>query len=736
MHVNLLFTHSSNIDVRLLINKRPNNIRTMFTQAVAQLYQVIETPYPIYFDQALNCAKLLSRIIPSMIELEENDSKFIFDLLWNKQNKSNSKDGEDDNEPLAVILVNALYHLLFLPEFTIDDPNIDFKVEDINKKEFKRALMWAPGVGSTEKSIVSSTVHDKNRIEVLRVLLSTFSGALYHSPDTYDPCTSMWLEVATSADAPYVELVFYSLVNTVLGYDPIGWGLPYGNVLSQDTAKPLMETSIHLLITLLDYGHPIRLNGTDAATETDNLPYVDECDINSTGFNAFRKYMKGIESPDELNFIYRGFVRLLNNTHESKNVFLPNSVTKIQVEQELLILLWKFLEETPKFMPFILRQCDVTEILVPICYFMLEGRKDFSKVGLIYLCTFMLLKLSGERNFGVALNAQYTSKLPIDVPLFTGNHADLLVISLHKLIVSGIDKFSSLYNCFLTIICNVSPYCKSFCSVSAVKLVNLFQLFTSPRFLYAAESNHIYVQLLLEAFNNIIQYQYEGNYNVIYSIIRRKEIFEQLSALTLPTAKQNAQTVSVEKPKVNKIAKSKSGNDKNVGGYDTDNENAAVPNESSSKNTPMSTKKLREDNTNADSIRESSKNESAAHSAQNSIGKFVPTQSWLDAVKTEFPLNTIVRLLKHLTPPIEEMIQTEDVVDENRIIEYIRRTTMVGLLPVPHPIVIRKYQPNKYTCLWFTAFQWGVVFMHNQDPLCLYDGKRVKLFTVETVDKE
>ena len=214
------------------------------------------------------------------------------------------------------------------------------------------------------------------------------------------------------------------------------------------------------------------------------------------------------------------------------------------------------------------------------------------------------------------------------------------------------------------------------------------------------------------------------------------EIFEQLSALTLPTAKQNAQTVSVEKPKVNKIAKSKSGNDKNVSGYDTDNENAAVPNESSSKNTPMSTKKLREDNTNADSIRESSKNESAAHSAQNSIGKFVPTQSWLDAVKTEFPLNTIVRLLKHLTPPIEEMIQTEDVVDENRIIEYIRRTTMVGLLPVPHPIVIRKYQPNKYTCLWFTAFQWGVVFMHNQDPLCLYDGKRVKLFTVETVDKE
>ena len=57
----------------------------------------------------------------------------------------------------------------------------------------------------------------------------------------------------------------------------------------------------------------------------------------------------------------------------------------------------------------------------------------------------------------------------------------------------------------------------------------------------------------------------------------------------------------------------------------------------------------------------------------------------------------------------------------------------VGLLPVPHPIIIRKYQPNRYTCLWFTAFQWGVIFMHNQ-VVPLFDGKKVKLFMVQTVE--
>ena len=151
----------------------------------------------------------------------------------------------------------------------------------------------------------------------------------------------------------------------------------------------------------------------------------------------------------------------MNNVHQANSTYLPYSITRIGIEQELLVLLWKCLEEIPTFMSYILQTCDITEILVPVCYFLLEGRKDPGKVGLIYLCTFTLLKLSGERDFGVSLNTAYQLELPVDVPLFSGNHNDLLIIVLHRLIVSGIDKLSALYNCFLTIICNVSPYCKT-----------------------------------------------------------------------------------------------------------------------------------------------------------------------------------------------------------------------------------------------------------------------------------
>ena len=58
------------------------------------------------------------------------------DLATNGTIPSHGEDGENEktepveemreSEPLAVVLVNAIFHLLFLPEFTIEDPKVDF----------------------------------------------------------------------------------------------------------------------------------------------------------------------------------------------------------------------------------------------------------------------------------------------------------------------------------------------------------------------------------------------------------------------------------------------------------------------------------------------------------------------------------------------------------------------------------------------------------------------------------
>ena len=196
---------------------------------------------------------------------------------------------------------------------------------------------------------------------------------------------------------------------------------------------------------------------------------------------------------------FPGIARLLNNVHEAR---VPRSVMEIEYQE--VLLLWKFLEENEGFMAHVLKHCDVSQLVVPICT-LFEARKDVPRPARAPAPS-----SSSSSAASATLRAAeppYTAQLPCDLPLFTGTHTDLLVVVLHKMVVNGSDKLSPLYNCFLTIICNVSPYTKTLCLLSSVKLVNLFELFTSHRFLYAAEGNHVYVALLLEIFNNVIQYR-------------------------------------------------------------------------------------------------------------------------------------------------------------------------------------------------------------------------------------
>jgi len=467
--------------------------------------------------------------------------------------------------------------------------------------------------------------------------------------------------------------------------------------------------------------------------------------------------------------VFEGITRLLNNVHEAQNTYLPGSVMEIECHQELLVLLWKFLEENEGFMPYVLKHCDVTSLVVPIAYFMFEARKDAARVGLVHICTFILLKLSGERNFCVQLNKPFEVNLPCyEFPLFTGTHTDLLVLVLHKLVVNGVDKLAPLYNCFLTIICNVSPYTKQLCLLSSVKLVSLFELFTSHRFLYGAQDNHVYVSLLLEVFNNVVQYQYAGNPHLVYAIVRRRAAFEALSALTLPQAQEHASaeqskllkwlppsttSLTAPAPKPPASAAGKGGGierrlrrQEEEGGGSGGGGGGGVPTESTK---VVDTTETHEEGSAQEAVGSvraeqplSSSDGEGGAAALSSLGgagdkpnapsqfRFVPNSSWLAAVKNELPLTTILRLLQHLVPQIDELVRrSEGAIDDATIMSFLTNTTMVGLLPVPHPIVIRKYTPNRFTGLWFTAFMWGVVFLNNQ-LMPLFDGATIKLFTV------
>lgn len=644
---------------------------------------------------------------------------------------------EEEQEPLALLVVHAAMHMLFLPQFTCDfyedgentrprhpdrlqakadhDRRTDaglghvkYTDSGISLVPNPTSIIWAPGAGVSADQLgfdAGTRKYDKNRIEVLRLLLVSCCDPLFSPADEYNPLASRWLAVGVAADAPNIICLFYSLLNTILGFDPNGNGVPYSSTLASNNHVKLVELSAQVLCVLLDCGLPgipevVRNRGNDPVVEFDVA--------SQGGFNMIRTLLARIDSGKELTFVFDGFSRLLRNVYESKskNTYLPNSAIRLECFQELLVLLWKFLEENPLFMSHVLTQCNVNELIVPICYLMYQSRRDPAQIGLVHICTFVLLKLSGERSFGVALGQPFTTKLPCDLPLFTGGHADLVAITLHKLIVNGAYKLVPLYSCFLTIISNVSPYWRKMSLVSAVKMVNLFELFSSPKFLYSGEHAHRHLALLLEIFNNMIQYQYMGNHHLVYAIIRRKDAFGRLASLTLQKAQAQCFTVYGDHTSVRR---------------DPDNATRA----------PMSTAQL---DTRGRPMTGDDDDVSASSSVDGKA--FQPNAEWLDEVKATLPLETVTRLLQHLVPVVDDMVaKKQGVVDEKEILEVLEDTTMVGLLPVPHAIVIRKYQPNQYTALWFTAFMWGVIFLRNQN-LPLFDGETIELFQVAVQEED
>ncbi|KAL7550976.1 hypothetical protein ACHAWF_014186 [Thalassiosira exigua] len=722
--------------------------------------------------------------------------------------EDDEEEEEEDNEPLALLVVHAAMHMLFLPQFTCefyeedgdardDDAGLgsDDEDEDLisrpgeDPEETRRldrdgraeaglgrprriargvrlaprpaGIVWAPGVGFTKdgKCHVGSALaaaaerareqkggrgggggrkgkkggggddpaapvrlnpeaaytrkYDKNRIEVLRLLLAACSDPLFSPADEYNPLASRWMSVAVAADAPNAPCLFYSLLNTVISYDPhadLGFGT---SGFSGDTHVKLVELSAQVLCVLLDCG----LSG-------DPVPYVNGRgepvaspeEAYRPGFNVFRVLLARIDNGKDLDTLYRGFVRLLRNMFETKSALLPSSQVRLECHQELLILLWKALEENPLFLDFVLTRCDVCELVVPICYLMYVSRRDDAQVGLIHICTFVLLKLSGERSFGVGLNRPFRTKLPCDLPLFSGSHADLVSITLHKIIVNGSYRLVPLYSCFLTIVCNFSPYWRSMSLVASVKLVNLFELFSSPKFLYSGEKAYRHLALLLEIFNNIIQYQYIGNQHLVYAIVRRKDSFGRLVSLTLPKAihQCNKAFPSSEKPE-----------------YDADAEDrahAAQVEAIAVQSVDQSGKPTKKVDSEKDIHTKSSREKAVP-------GRFVPTEAWMAELKANLPVETVNRLLQHLVPVVDDMCRHKNgVVDETEILEVFKDITMVGLLPVPHAIVIRKYQANQYTSIWFTAFMWGVIFLRSQRPP-IFDKECIQLFQVSDEDE-
>lgn len=794
-------------EIRSLREEAPSNLATLCYKAVEKLVRAADTGCSTQQEQqiVLNSMRILTRVIPYIFE--DPDWRGFF---WSSLPAGGEEEGEGESIPLAHSLIHGLCDLLFCPDFTVttnkkSGPDKHEDLQSIDSCEF----IWEAGVGFAH-SPPHVPAHDTNRIEILKLILTCFSQSIYQPSSDATDAPNRWIAVFTSADNRHALPLFTSLLNIVCGYNPIGFGVPYNHLLFSDSREPLVEVALQILITTLDHDITAALSELEESAVPDNL---------------FINYLSRIHREEDFSFVLRGFTRLLNNPLQQ--TYLPHSTKKVNFHQELLVFFWKFCDYNKKFLFYVLKSSDVLDILVPILYHLNDARADQSRVGLMHIGVFILLLLSGERNFGVRLNKPYTASVPMDIPVFTGTHADLMIIVFHKIITTGHQRLQPLFDCLLTILVNVSPYIKTMSMVASNKLLHLLEAFSTPWFLFSAPHHHHLVFFLLETFNNIIQYQFDGNSNLVYTIIRKRQVFHSLANLPTdygtinkslnrrgkrgllrqpstestrnPNTMEGAVPAQPAQPgtktatlaampglenmtekesahpttqQLNELTTAATVNGDLVGpisstslaspqmvgeddftaagdmappipqgtGIQPPTESHTLPavedikisGKPSRPESPTLSLKSAQSDSSGPSTLSITHSESAASALCGSLQHWMPNSAWVLSWKTKLPLQTIMRLLQVLVPQVEKICIDKGLTDESEILRFLQHGTLVGLLPVPHPILIRKYQANAGTATWFRTYMWGIIYLRNVDPPIWYDTD-VKLFEIQRV---
>uniref|UniRef100_A0AAQ5YF07 HID1 domain containing b n=1 Tax=Amphiprion ocellaris TaxID=80972 RepID=A0AAQ5YF07_AMPOC len=731
---------------------------TTKTQAVEKLVQGAESGCPSEREKQviLNCTRILTRILPYIFEDQDWRGFFWSTVPGAGHAGTDELDDDDGARPLAESLLLAVADLLFCPDFTVHShkrgPDSIENMQSIDSCEY----IWESGVGFAQSPPLNY-IHDLNRTELLRLLLTCFSEAMYLPPSSDNNVLNPWVTFFCSTENRHALPLFTSLLNVVCAYDPVGYGIPYNHLLFSDYREQLVEQAVQILIVTLEHDGGVPHHPASPSSMEEQESAGPE--------NLFVNYLSRIHREEDFDFVLKGLARLLTNP--LTQTYLPNSTKKIQFHQELLVLFWKLCDFNKKFLFFVLKSSDVLDILVPILYYLNDARADQSRVGLMHIGVFILLLLSGERNFGVRLNKPYSIHVPMDIPVFTGTHADLLIVVFHKIITTGHQRLQPLFDCLLTIVVNVSPYLKSLSMVAANKLLHLLEAFSTCWFLFSAAQNHHLVFFLLEAFNNIIQYQFDGNCNLVYAIIRKRNVFHQLANLPSdPASIQKAlqrkkkspdvisrtssqETVSMEGshpavpaepgtlkaslvaiPGIDKLTeKSQVSEDGTmVSVPKTDSPHTTHSDQSAAAGTSDTESNSGRDN--EDVFYTEAEMERRRLSSASSTSFWAPTPEWVLSWKCKLPLQTIMRLLQVLVPQVEKICIDKGLTDESEILKFLQHGTLVGLLPVPHPILIRKYQANAGTAMWFRTYMWGVVYLRNVDPPIWYDTD-VRLFEIQ-----
>lgn len=323
-------------NIRKMVAEQPGNVCRLARACVGRMHKAasVQGQTPASDRQAaLNGAAILTGLLPVMFEVE-GEHKLVETIFWRGM-RPGAEDGEQPL-PIAENLMNCVMCLLLRPGFGCDSHG-------------------CPADAPLTKSATSRSV-DVSRTILLKLMLVTCSETLYITPDQYKSRDNYWLRWYAAQNHAMIVPIVRSMTATIFSYDPVGMGIPYSSTVGVDSQEALVDTTLQTLIAFLDYmpaAAKAQANGTANGSTTGGVSSVATQQVLDTvkierkavSGNSFRDALRNITGEDDVAFIFKGMSRLLNNPYQANATYLAGSIKEISCTQELLIVLWKLIDE-------------------------------------------------------------------------------------------------------------------------------------------------------------------------------------------------------------------------------------------------------------------------------------------------------------------------------------------------------------------------------------------------------
>lgn len=656
--------------------------------------------------------------------------------------------------------------------------------------EVDTGIMWCPGLASEDPiSAFASTKGGPSftwatpklpamRKRLLDVLFITLSSPVYHDAGFRD---TIFLEpILSTASVPLMPTLAISMLNTILQFVPYGF-LPYTSHLGVEE-RELVEISARTLDATLSYigaplessstpqcdtrhadaegvsaaslasGHhgsrdcleesegaastgalqrPMRsrqgsrrsLSGSPANESVHSQPSPDATNQRSSNsstmaqslthggpprfVHSVRKALRDITITEAKAVVGRMQAILGVNAYASQT-YLPTSQSRFESLDEFMLLFWKILDLSPTCLAQFGSCPCALDYVVPVLDYALEVRRSPFYVYRFQMMLFALARLSEVRGFVLKCNQVSTATLPFRFPKLPPNHTynDLIVLALCVVMeMKDVTSLTPLFPSCTVILANMAPFITPLGRTPSIKLVSVFAhaayrclrngastraspgsaadsstSASSPSAAAEASVDVLHQSMMVnlcEAIASLLQYHPNTSLYVLASLVDHRAVVREVKEAYI-----------VYKTKVL------------TGGFPL----------------PFLINTLDAAVSVALPVVEST-------DALRKISKY-----YMDTTSPEAVSNATAALERTsaFVPPVGMGEHGVGLAASDVAIERLRTLSLVGVLPTPHSIVIRKFQSTKSIEHWTSTTFWTSAYIHAA-PGSLGDRDSVKL---------